>query len=80
VRVAVRDTGRGIRTEDMGRLFQFFSQITYKDTPKHEGTGLGLYLSKKLMNLLGGDIRAESEFGKGSVFTMTLPLKEEEQK
>ena len=79
-RVAVRDTGRGIRTEDMGRLFQFFSQITYKDTPKHEGTGLGLYLSKKLMNLLGGDIRAESEFGKGSVFTMTLPLKEEEQK
>jgi signal transduction histidine kinase len=79
-RVAVRDTGRGIRTEDMGRLFQFFSQITYKDTPKHEGTGLGLYLSKKLMNLLGGDIRAESEFGKGSVFTMILPLKEEEQK
>ena len=77
-RVAVRDTGRGIRTEDMGRLFQFFSQITYKDTPKHEGTGLGLYLSKKLMNLLGGDIRAESEFGKGSVFTMILPLGEKE--
>ncbi|GAG79545.1 unnamed protein product, partial [marine sediment metagenome] len=40
-----------------------------------EGTGLGLYLSKKIANLLGGDIRAESEFGKGSVFTLTLPLK-----
>jgi signal transduction histidine kinase len=79
-RVAVRDTGPGIRTEDMGRLFQFFSQITYKDMPKHEGTGLGLYLSKKLMVLLGGDIQAESEFGKGSVFTLVLPLKEEEQK
>ena len=78
--VAVRDTGPGIRTEDMGRLFQFFSQITYKDMPKHEGTGLGLYLSKKLMNLLGGDIQAKSEFGKGSVFTMVLPLKEMEQK
>jgi signal transduction histidine kinase len=62
-RVAVRDTGPGIRTEDMGRLFQFFSQITYKDMPK-----------------LGGDIQAESEFGKGSVFTMVLPLKEGEQK
>ena len=78
-RIAVQDTGPGIRTEDMGRLFQFFSQITYNDMPKHEGTGLGLYLSKKLMNLLGGNIQAESEFGKGSVFTMRLPLGEKEQ-
>lgn len=72
--VEVRDTGPGIRQEDMEKLFQFFSQITSADIPKHEGTGLGLYLSKKLTNLLGGDIRAESEFGKGSVFTVTLPL------
>ncbi len=77
--VAVRDTGPGIRPEDTGRLFQYFSQITSNDALKHEGTGLGLYLSKKLMNLLGGDISAESEFGKGSVFTMILPLNEKER-
>jgi signal transduction histidine kinase len=58
----------------MEKLFRCFSQITSFDMPKHEGTGLGLYISKKLMNLLGGDIRAESEFGMGSVFTVTLPL------
>jgi PAS domain S-box-containing protein len=74
VTVKVRDTGPGIRERDMNRLFEFFSQITSADMPKHEGTGLGLYLSKKLMNLLGGEIMASSEFGKGSVFTMRLPL------
>ncbi len=76
VRVSIQDTGPGIRTADIERLFQFFSQITSPDMPKHEGTGLGLYLSKRLMHLLGGDIRVESEFGKGSVFTITMPLKE----
>ncbi len=74
VQISVQDTGPGIRDEDMDRLFQFFSQITSVDMPKLEGTGLGLYLSKKLMKLLNGDITAKSEFGKGSVFTMTLPL------
>jgi len=72
--VVVRDCGPGIRPGDMEKLFRYFSQITSSDMPKHEGTGLGLYISKKLMNLLGGDIRAESEFGRGSVFTVTLPL------
>ena len=61
----------------MGKLFKFFSQITSPEMSKHEGTGLGLYLSKKLMNLLGGDIQAESEFGRGSVFVVTLPLRKE---
>lgn len=74
VSVQVQDTGPGIRKGDMTRLFQFFSRVTSADMPSHEGTGLGLYLSKKLMNLLGGDIMAESEFGRGSVFTMSLPL------
>ncbi|HYA88963.1 MAG TPA: PAS domain S-box protein [Nitrospirota bacterium] len=75
VQVAVQDTGPGIQPADMNRLFQFFSQITSADMPHLEGTGLGLYLSKKLMKLLNGDITAESEFGKGSVFTMALPLR-----
>ena len=73
--VSVRDTGIGIRKEDMVMLFKAFSQIPAEDRPKQEGTGLGLYLSKKIADLLGGEIKAESEFGKGSVFTFTLPLK-----
>lgn len=79
VSVAVRDSGPGIRPEDMGKLFRYFSQIISSDMPKHEGTGLGLYLSRKLMILLGGDILADSEFGKGSVFTMIMPVKEKER-
>jgi len=72
--LSVKDTGIGIREEDMGKLFKAFSQITTRGRLE-EGTGLGLYLSKKITDLLGGDIKAESEFGKGSVFTLTLPLK-----
>jgi signal transduction histidine kinase len=74
VEVSVRDTGIGIKKEDMGKLFETFSRITTKDRIE-EGTGLGLYLSQKIAQLLGGDITAKSEFGKGSVFTLTLPLK-----
>lgn len=78
--VSVRDTGIGIRKENMDRLFKAFSQIPAEGRPKQEGTGLGLYLSKKIAGLLGGDIWAESEFGKGSMFTLTLPLKYREVK
>jgi signal transduction histidine kinase len=77
--ISVRDTGVGVKKEDMNKLFKDFSRIPIKDRTI-EGTGLGLYLSKKIANLLDGDIRAESEFGKGSVFTLTLPLKYKEEK
>ena len=80
VEVSVRDTGTGIRKEDMDKLFKSFSQIHTDSMPKHEGTGLGLYLSKKILGLLGGSISAESEFGRGSVFTFKLPLKYKEAK
>jgi len=73
VEVSVRDTGIGIRQEDMDKLFGAFSQIPHEGRTE-EGTGLGLYLSKKIADLLGGDIWAESEFGKGSKFIFTLPL------
>ena len=73
VEVSVRDTGIGNKKENMGALFKAFSQIPNNNRIL-EGTGLGLYLSKKLANRLGGDLAAESEFGKGSKFTLTLPL------
>ena len=72
--VSVADTGIGIRKEDIGRLFQAFSRIA-TDNRLTEGSGLGLYLSRKIAKLLGGDIKAASEPGKGSVFTLALPLK-----
>lgn len=72
--VSVRDTGPGIRPEDMGMLFRQFSQVGTPESPKHEGTGLGLYLSRKLANLMGGDIRAESAYGRGTVFIASLPV------
>jgi len=72
--ISVRDTGVGIKKEDMGKLFQAFNRIIINGRLA-AGTGLGLYLSKKITDLLGGDIKVESEFGQGSVFTFTLPLK-----
>ena len=72
--LSVRDSGIGIRPEELENLFQPFSQIDDSVRKRHEGTGLGLYLSKRLALLLGGDITVVSEYGKGSTFTLTLPL------
>ena len=68
----VRDTGIGILEEDMDKLFSEYSQVDSKSTRNIEGTGLGLPLSVKLAEMMGGKITAESEFGKGSVFTATI--------
>jgi PAS domain S-box-containing protein len=70
----VRDTGIGIKAEDVGKLFIPFSQIDTGLTRSHEGTGLGLSICGKLVEMLGGTIRVESEWGKGSKFIFTLPL------
>ena len=74
-RVAFRvtDTGIGIRAADRVRLFQPFSQLDSGLTRRHGGTGLGLFICRRLAALLGGTIELESEFGKGSVFTLILP-------
>jgi len=77
VKISVKDTGPGIREEDLKYLFKPFSQIIESGKIK-EGSGLGLHLSKKLANLLGGDISVKSKFGKGTTFKLTLELKEEE--
>ncbi len=74
VRLQVSDTGRGIRPEDITELFQPFHQVENGLTRSHDGTGLGLAISHRLLALMGGQIYAESTHGKGSVFTLMLPL------
>ena len=72
--IAVRDNGIGIRRENLADLFQNFGESKGATASKYGGTGLGLALSKKLCRLMGGDIEVESELGKGSCFTIHLPL------
>ncbi|MFW9864698.1 MAG: sensor histidine kinase [Candidatus Thorarchaeota archaeon] len=69
--ILVKDTGLGIKEEDVHKLFKPFSQIIEPGRTK-EGSGLGLHLSKKLANLLGGDLSVNSKFGKGSIFKLVL--------
>ncbi len=71
---SVADTGIGIKEEDMGRLFQSFEQLDDGIARKYGGTGLGLAVSKKLVELLGGRITGESRYGEGSTLTFYLPL------
>ncbi len=73
--VAVEDSGIGIKAEHLGMLFEAFRQVDGSARKVYEGTGLGLYLCKKLLELMGGEIRVESEYGKGSRFEFELPLR-----
>ena len=73
VRVSVRDTGVGIRREDFGRLFQDFERLESGQSQHADGTGLGLSLTRQLVELHGGRIGVESEVGKGSTFSLWLP-------
>ncbi len=74
--ISVQDTGIGIRAEDIPKLFQPFTQLDASLARRYQGTGLGLALTKRLVELHGGQIWAESEGeGKGSTFTFTLPLR-----
>ena len=73
VTVRVTDTGIGIRQEDMVKLFKAFQQVDMGIARRYEGTGLGLYICQRLVELLGGRIRVTSEWGKGSVFGFSLP-------
>ena len=72
--LTVRDTGIGIREEDLHKLFQPFRQIDATLSRKHEGTGLGLVICKRLTQLMHGDIEVESQWGVGTTFTVKLPL------
>jgi signal transduction histidine kinase len=73
VEVSISDTGVGIKAEDMQLLFEAFRQFDNSACRRYEGSGLGLHLCRRLAKLLGGEIRATSEYSKGSCFTLSLP-------
>lgn len=75
--ITVVDTGIGIRPEDQSKLFQAFTQVDSSSTRSYEGTGLGLYVSQKLANIIGGRVSFQSEYGKGSRFSVSVPLYKE---
>jgi len=79
LQISVADTGIGIKAKDMNNLFLPFRQIDTGLARQHEGTGLGLAICRRLAELLGGEIHAASEWGRGSVFTLTLPMEGLEQ-
>ena len=74
VEISVSDTGIGIAAEDQPKIFEEFRQVGADYAHKSEGTGLGLTLAKKFVELHGGRIWVESEVGKGSAFTFSLPI------
>lgn len=73
--LSVRDTGMGIRKEDMGKLFESFQRLDEDKNRNIEGTGLGMNITMSLLKLMDGEMNVESEYGKGSVFTVRIPQK-----
>ncbi|MFH0756167.1 MAG: two-component regulator propeller domain-containing protein [Bacteroidota bacterium] len=74
VKISVKDTGRGIPADKIDKIFDRFYQAGASDTREYEGTGIGLALAKELVDIYRGEIRVESQPGKGSLFTVRLPV------
>ena len=72
---SVKDTGKGIRKEDLGKLFSKFERINEKENRHIEGTGMGMTITVQLLRLMGSDLKVESEYGKGSEFSFELAQK-----
>ncbi len=77
---SVSDTGIGIKEEDMGKLFRTFQQVDTGATRKYGGTGIGLAITKYLVELHGGAIMVKSRYGEGSTFIFTIPLKDKSRR
>ena len=73
--IAVRDTGRGIKSEEIDKLFMDYARLDVESNRQIEGSGLGLPITRRLAEMMGGSIEVESEYGKGSVFTVTIKQK-----
>lgn len=75
LKILVEDTGIGIKKEDLEKIFKRFERVNLEHNSTIEGTGLGLAIVQLLCSKMGADIKLESEYGKGSVFTLTIPQK-----
>ncbi|MBR5407605.1 MAG: response regulator [Lachnospiraceae bacterium] len=75
LKIEVKDTGIGMKEEDIDKLFTKFQRLDLTHNSTIEGTGLGLAISRQLMNMMGGNIKVESKYGEGSTFVMELPQK-----
>lgn len=73
--ISVKDTGRGIKSEDINKLFTKFERLDIEKSSTAEGTGLGLAITKKLVEMLGGKINVQSNYGKGTLFVVQIPQK-----
>ena len=73
IRFRVTDTGIGMTPEQMGKLFEAFTQVEASTTRKYGGMGLGLVISQRICQMMGGEIAVESALGQGSTFTISLP-------
>jgi signal transduction histidine kinase len=71
----IKDTGIGISKDNISKIFERFKQVDEGFSRRYGGTGLGLSISKALVEMMGGEIWVESEFGQGSTFYFSLPIK-----